>query len=427
MRRALPVLLILSQSLPLAADAGGGTRKKLSAISLLPNGSELKGVMLPRYDENHRLTGVLKSETVTLVNEETVAGNEVSIGFYHPDGSPRGQVNLEKAVIHQTKGILEAVEPVALRSDRLNARGTGLHYAFEQGEGFLTGPVTTWIQAPTEKKTTMNSSPSPRRNSALAGIALISQTLAAAPPSGLTEEGKAELKADAAPAAAIHSQSSSAARADFRADLDASTAATAQARTFLEKAELASTNPSANTPPPAEPKPLDVQPGPKDTVITCDGGMYFDADKGVFVYLRNVRVTDPRFSLNGANELKIFLSKKPDEPEPETKPEPGGEDKPGLGLGAKFGDVERIVATGAVRILQKEVEKGKEPVEASGAIFSYHPETGQILISGGFPWVKQGTTFMRAKEPNLTLQIQKTGSFVTEGNWDMGGTLENKP
>ena len=33
---------------------------------------------------------------------------------------------------------------------------------------------------------------------------------------------------------------------------------------------------------------------------------------------------------------------------------------------------------------------------------------------------------MRAKQPNLNLRILKTGSFVTEGNWDMGGNLEQK-
>ena len=89
-------------------------------------------------------------------------------------------------------------------------------------------------------------------------------------------------------------------------------------------------------------------------------------------------------------------------------------------------DVERIVATGAVRILQKQTEAGKQPVEASGAIFSYHPATGEIVLSGGYPWVKQGTNFMRAKQPNLSLRIHKNGSFVTEGNWDMGGTLNQK-
>ena len=151
--------------------------------------------------------------------------------------------------------------------------------------------------------------------------------------------------------------------------------------------------------------------------------MYFDADEGVFVYLKNVRVTDPRFGLSGANELKIFLGKKPAKA-PAQPAKEAKDGKPGLGLGAKFGDVERIVASGAVRIVQKETEAGKDPVEASGAIFTYHAKTGEIILSGGYPWVKQGTTFMRAKEPNLNLRILKTGSFVTEGNWEMGGTIE---
>ena len=65
-------------------------------------------------------------------------------------------------------------------------------------------------------------------------------------------------------------------------------------------------------------------------------------------------------------------------------------------------------------------EAGKEPIEASGAIFTYHLKTGQIILSGGYPWVKQGATFMRAEQPNLILRILKTGSFVTEGKWSHG-------
>ena len=82
------------------------------------------------------------------------------------------------------------------------------------------------------------------------------------------------------------------------------------------------------------------------------------------------------------------------------------------------------MATGAVRILQKQPEQGKEPVEASGAIFTYYPKTGEIVLTGGYPWVKQGANYMRAREPELSLRIQKSGSFVTEGNWDMGGKIE---
>jgi len=390
-------------------------RKKLSAVALLPSGSQMQRVMLPRYDDKRRLTGVLKSETMTLVSGDVIAGDTISIEFFNPDRSPRGRIDLDKAVLDQGRGLLRARENVTIQADRLHAHGKGLVYSIEQGEGFLTGPAVTRIQAATE--TSMNTKSTPLRSTAAAIAA--TATLAAAPPAPLTPEQSAAIKADAASAAATHDEASAASRAKLRSELEASAAATTAATAFLEKAELLDNGPAA-IPEPAQ--PLDVKPGPADTVISCDGGMYFDADAGVFVYLKNVRVNDPRFSLNGANELKVFLAKKPEEPAAK-KPD---DKKPGFALGAQFGDVERIIATGAVRILQKQPENGKEPVEASGAIFNYDIKSGEIVLTGGYPWVRQGTNFMRANEPNLNLRIQKNGSFITEGNWDMGGTLEQK-
>ncbi len=418
MRAILPALLLLVPALQ-AADkksAPPEPKRKTSAISLLPNGSELQRVMLPRYDENHRLTGVLKAESMTLVTDEIIAGESVTIGFFNPDGSPRGRVDLAKATLNQAKGLLEAREKTTVVTDRIEATGTGLIYAFDQGEGFLSGPAVTRIHPSNE--TAMNSRTSPRRAAAVSLLAA-GTTLIAAPPAALTPEQKSAITADAATAVPAHSESSRAAKEELRAELDASAAATAAATAFLEKAKLASDETGATLPPAA---PLDVKPSPDDTVITCDGGMYFNSDEGVFVYLKNVRVADPRFALSGANELKIFLGKKPEKKPEKTTPD----GKPAIGLGAKFGDVEKIVATGAVRILQKQPEAGKEPVEASGAIFTYHPKTGEIVLTGGYPWVKQGANFMRANDPNLSLRIQKNGSFVTEGNWDMGGKLDQK-
>jgi len=387
--------------------------RKVTAISLLPNGSELQSVMLPRFDENHRLTGVLKAETMTLVTDEIIAGKSVTLAFFNPDRSLRGRVDLAEATLDQTRNLVEARQKTTILTDRIEATGTGLIYAFDEGEGFLSGPAITRIQPANE--TTMNSLPSPRRAAAvsmMAGTALI-----AAQPAALTEQEKSAIAADAAASAPAHVEAIRATKEELRAELDSSAAATAAATAFLEKANIASSATDAVLPPAA---PLDLKPDPSDTVITCDGGMYFDSDAGVFVYLKNVRVTDPRFDLSGAAELKVFLSRKPEQ-KPDKKPEPEG--KPAMGMGAKFGDVERIVATGAVRILQKQPEPGKEPVEASGAIFTYRPKVGEIVLTGGYPWVRQGSSFMRANQPNLSLRIQKNGSFITEGNWNMGGKL----
>jgi lipopolysaccharide export system protein LptA len=262
------------------------------------------------------------------------------------------------------------------------------------------------------------------------GLTLSSLQIFAAPPT-ITQAQVAEMNADAVSKAPAASAAQASTKTRLESDLAASATASKDVAEFLVQADLPV--PPANAEPPLG-KPLEVSPGPNDTVINSTGGMYFDADEGVLVYLKNVTVKDPRYDLTGADELKIFFSKKPVEQEPMAKPGANVPEKAenpsrtevGDDLGARFGDVERIVATGAVRLDQRAVE-GKEPIKASGRIFTYNLKEDRILLSGGFPWFTQGTTYMRAMEPNLTLQLfPKTGSFVTEGNWQMGGDLEQK-
>jgi hypothetical protein len=369
--------------------------KKSPVMSLLPDGSHLDDVLLPRYDENLRLSASLRAARLTLVNEQSIAGDDLVIEFYNPDQSPRGRIDLKQATVYQDKALIESREPVSLISDQLCAQGSALHYDYADGVGFLTGPTRTWLKADTMKTTML-----PKQGGSNAAMfGLFGNLLIAAPP--VLEDGKSNQPS-------THSTS-------LIADLDASAAATARVRDFVEKARIEGPADAA-APMPAPDKPLEIEPAATDTVVNCDGGMYFDSENGVFVYLKNVRVSDPRFALSGANELKIFLTKQA------AKAKPGKQD--GLGIGAKFGEVDKIVATGAVRILQRGVQNGKEPVEASGALFTYRPSSGDIVISGGYPWVKQGANFLRAKEPDLILRLNQSGSFETKGKWEMGGRPE---
>ncbi len=416
MRAIFPALLLLSPALH-AEEAPAEPRKKIPAVSLLPDGSKLHGVMLPRYDENQRLSAVLKADVMTLVTDQQISGDQVTIAFYNADQSPRARVEMKNALLDQASGLLEAGGGVTLRGDRIEAEGAGLIYQMEKAKGFLRGPAETRIRANTE--TTMTQPHLPTRTVvALAGAAVLAAA-SAEPPTAQAEAEKSAIAAQATSAAPAHAKATEAARNSLRAELAAAAQATQAAAEFVEEAGIAANGSGESAiQPPAE--PLKVNPGPQDTVVNCDGGMYFDADAGLFVYLKNVRVNDPRFALSGANELKIHLAKKPEPADQKVE-----NDKRVFGSG--FGDVERVVATGAIRILQKQPQAGKEPIEASGAIFTYHPKTGEIVLTGGYPWVKQGANFMRAKDPQLSLRIQKNGSFVTQGNWDMGGRLNQNP
>lgn len=411
MPRILSILLLAA---PALCAQGITPDMKKSPVSLLPNGSVLKGVLLPRYDKNRILVGDMKAETMTLIDADRVQGENVLIRFFNRDRSLRGKVEMENAVFDQAKSRLFAKEPVEITTDRLVARGGGLVYSLREGEGFLRGPAITWISAP-PTATSMNSNPFSA--AALIALCLAPSPLVAVPPAFVSEDELAAIKADSAPAKPEADKLTAATEASFAASVEEGKKASNAAQAFINASEIktvATEEPEVE----AEAKPLDVKPGPNDTLITSDGGMYFDADEGILVYLKNVKVTDPRFNLSGASQLKVFFDKKPAKKEADAKAkEPGG-------MG-NFGDVKKLVAEGAVLIDQKGVG-GKDAVQASGRILTYNIPTGEIIIHGGYPWVKQGAYFARAKEPNLTLRLLKDGSFSTQGNWEMGGNLNLK-
>ena len=97
-RRTIPAIC-LSLALPLADGAEQAadskpTLRKIPAISVLPDGSELEGVVLPRYDEKLRLTGSLHAAKLTLVSSEEIRGVKVRISLIDPDRE-EGNIRVE--------------------------------------------------------------------------------------------------------------------------------------------------------------------------------------------------------------------------------------------------------------------------------------------------------------------------------------------
>lgn len=124
-------------------------RPKIPAINLLPPGSELKGVILPQYDEQHRLTGVMKSESMTLVSPDQIAASIISVDLFNPDQSPKARIELISAKFNQEKGQLVSRETVKIRSIQMLTTGGGIHFLLSENKGFLMGPVTTRLKLAT--------------------------------------------------------------------------------------------------------------------------------------------------------------------------------------------------------------------------------------------------------------------------------------
>jgi hypothetical protein len=339
MRRLTPLLAPLL----LTATAGGQDlvprdgeeSPRLPAVSLLPKGSTLEGVMLPQYDEQKRLLAVLRAGYMEIINEETVDADKVQIDMYRPDGGHRGSIKLAKARLDQAREMLHASGDARVVSEDMSARGTGLVLSLETSRGFLLGPVVTRFYSP-PPETSMNLPHRPANPSASRLTAAVAAAtwlpIAAAGPAPLTNEEIADLDRKAASAEPVAEQQAAEAAKITTETKQESAAADVALADLLHSAGLASLlAEGAPADPPAD-KPPEIPVKPGDTSIECDGGMYFDTKDGVIVYLDNIRLRDARFDLDCQKELKIFLEKKEEEkkdgPDGE-KPDPKKEAEPG--------------------------------------------------------------------------------------------------
>jgi len=400
---------------------------RLPTVSLLPDGCVLRDAMIPRYDQNLKLTTVLRAKMMTLVDAKTIDSQSTSIEFYNPDRSHRARIDLKTARYDQESGVLRAHESVSIVSTDFHAEGTSLIYIFNSNHGYLYGPLSTVFQHP--PSTAMHSPLKPAA-AVLISTAMATSPVVADPPARLAQDEIHAIENNAA-----HSTAPDAARQQTDAELDADRTRSDNAGTLLQNFSKQAAVTINDQPGPPADKPLAITPSPEDTRVLCDDGMFFDTDKGILIYIKNVRLSDPRFTMTGADEMKIFLEKKdppktdktknPDNPATDGQPTDQKPAKPQAdligGANASFGNVDHIVANGRILVTQKPAD-GKPPVEASAALLNYNAKTGEIILSGGYPWVRQGTTYMRSLEPNLNIRIQKDGSFATShGHWESGG------
>jgi len=169
------------------------------------------------------------------------------------------------------------------------------------------------------------------------------------------------------------------------------------------------------------------QPAPiaekKATEITCTGETTFDAKEGIAVFIKDVKVNDPQFSLT-SDKLTAYLKKTVKEPakgeatapsptpaaSPTPTPKPDADSSPASGL-------ERAVAEGNVVIIQDKIdEKTGDVVHyvGKGAKADYHAVTGEMTLSG-WPQIQQGLNNQVATEETTVMIMDKDGHLTTKG------------
>jgi len=433
LRSALTALLCTAPLL-WGAPKSSSAKQLTPTLDLLPDGSTLRDVRIPRYDDEKRPAALLRASLMEVISKSYVRADNVTLLVFNPDGSEQLQVLMNSADYHVTSGVLDALKHITITSGRFHAEGQGGIFQLDSRRGFLHGPVSTsFLPAPPE--TTMHA---PATLRPLTALLVSTATLALAAPEPFTEAELKVIDAQMVSESAPLLEEIAPTRELITRTDQLSQAATIGLKSFAQEIKRPVLL-TALTPDKApKPKPETPKPDPKGLQVTCEGGMYFDAEKGHLVYLKNVFIKEPRFTMRAGTELKIFLEKKPALPAAKPKPtdKPATEDKPAsFGGPSNFGDVKNIIATGGVEVLKRAVKKeakpdpaakpadkrvlNDKPIRATAATATYDNKSGDIVLRGDFPLIQQGSQYIRAQEAGLYIRIYANGDlYFQPGKWE---------
>jgi lipopolysaccharide export system protein LptA len=425
--------------------------------SLMPDGGILKNVLIPQYTRDLLLSATLRAESLTIVTQKIIDAENVRIEFYNPDRTSRGRIDMATARYNAIDQLLTSDKPVSLVSDDLTATGSSLVCDLQNTRGFLSGPVTATTLI--DQSTSMNTKPV--RQAIAAGTLMMAAATplpAQEEPSPATisqriEEARlnpfelARIAKDSESGKPLAKAAADSGQAALEEATHRSEEATATLAGFLSAATLttllaepfAAADTSTDVPRPNI--PVDAT----KTRITSDEGAFFDSKNGLLIFLKNVVVRDPRFSLSGADELKVFFDPKevpaaakaaPKQPageqaDPPLSPEkpagagaPAKEEKAGI-ADAKFGKPNRIIATGTVVVEYQSGKQDDPPVKASARTVIYDLKKEEFILRGGSPWVLREGQLSSVPGNDAYIVIQKDGSFVT-GNGGIDAQMEIK-
>ncbi|MBT8036249.1 MAG: hypothetical protein KJO21_01775 [Verrucomicrobiae bacterium] len=392
----------------------------------------------------------MSADKLTVLDHSRIEGEGISIEIYQTDGSVQARTKMRRAIYNQTNSTLQATEAIYIKGESFAASGTGLTFDWTSNRGFLFGPVSTLFQTQQPEPTTSMQLLPPLRTSPTAStlastILALTTSIMAEPSPRLTPDQLAEMDQLTAPTREEikrhQEETSIALTQDTQLAKTADTTMTPFLTSIGQAALLVQTAPSPTSPKPAQPATPSDQPPtppnkdqdpkkPAETTlrVECDGGLYFDSDTGILAYLKNVRLTEPRFKLSCSHELKVFLehppkepAKKPNKATDQQSPKPTEKKtnpKKETSLGS-FGGLKRIIASGNVKVTQKD-ENGKLFI-ATAETASYDAKTGEMILRGGRPRLQQSANqYLEAVSPNQYIRIYKNGKLVTsDGKWIM--------
>ena len=149
--RAFATALLLAALLPAwgqqtaekVSDAVG--QGEFPGLQLLPPGSVVRGISLPRY-EAHRVTAQVRIRELRVESRQRVSLQGIVATLYSPNGY-KTSVACPRAVYDFASMRGETTGRTRLQDARFTARGGSVVYDAKTQKGLLRGPVRTTVSA----------------------------------------------------------------------------------------------------------------------------------------------------------------------------------------------------------------------------------------------------------------------------------------
>lgn len=151
--------------------------------------------------------------------------------------------------------------------------------------------------------------------------------------------------------------------------------------------------------------------------VTCDDGVYLDSEKGLLVYLKNVHLVHPDFTMDCDNQLKIYLEVDEEKKAKRAKDQAekkGKEKESGFGnMNMDFSGINTLSADGNIRLTGKDKE-GK-PFKANADKLTYNDKTGETILTGNNISVEDAKNKITAIGPGSFIRIYESGDVYIKG------------
>lgn len=146
MFRRSPMALLLLLAAPLlpgqVADRTA-SKDEFPALQLLPPGSKVHGISLPRYQE-HRVTAHIIADLLEVRTRQLVKMTAIHTVLYSENGETT-HLNLADADYDFSTSVMTTDSPASVNNPRFSARGSAVIFNTATQQGVLKGPVHTTL------------------------------------------------------------------------------------------------------------------------------------------------------------------------------------------------------------------------------------------------------------------------------------------